>query len=219
MDTWIQRPAHAPARDQVKVKEQKVANARLIESTMQAASLFLLATVPFAAADIIGDGTRPYASQGACYDPTTHLAITRRLYFPTTASGARTHDSPRHDEPTYMHPFILGPVCAGRYQLGRECLGPGSLRGEKPRLVRKRSRRLRRMLPLRLELRPLTGDSSRWNLQLPRLKRGSLLRCNDALGHLRCGGGGVHGRRWLLLRAKRNVRWLLPLRPWLRSLG
>ena len=66
----------------MKVKEQKVANARLIESTMQAASLFLLATVPFAAADIIGDGTRKYASQGACYDPTTHLAITRRLYFP-----------------------------------------------------------------------------------------------------------------------------------------
>ena len=167
MDTWIQRPAHAPARDQVKVKEQKVANARLIESTMQAASLFLLATVPFAAADIIGDGTRPYASQGACYDPVTHAAVNPRLCDNSTASGARAHNSPRHDEPTYMHPFILGPVCAGRYQRGRERLDPGSLRGQKPRLVRKRPRRHRRLLPLRLELRPLAGDSSRWNLQLP----------------------------------------------------
>jgi len=40
---------------------------------MQAASLFLLASAPFAAADVVGDGTRKYASQGACYDPKTHI--------------------------------------------------------------------------------------------------------------------------------------------------
>jgi hypothetical protein len=48
-------------------------------ATMQAASLFLLASAPFAAADIVAggggnvDGSRKYASQGACMDATTGI--------------------------------------------------------------------------------------------------------------------------------------------------
>ena len=42
---------------------------------MHAAGLFLLATASFTAADVVGDGTRPYASQGACMDPTTQITV------------------------------------------------------------------------------------------------------------------------------------------------
>ena len=42
---------------------------------MHAAGLLLLAVAPFVAADIVGDGTRQYASQGACMDPTTQITV------------------------------------------------------------------------------------------------------------------------------------------------
>ena len=42
---------------------------------MPAAGLFLLATASFTAADVVGDGTRQYASQGACMDPTTQITV------------------------------------------------------------------------------------------------------------------------------------------------
>jgi len=38
---------------------------------MQAASLFLLAAAPFAAADVVGDGSRAWASHGSCKDKET----------------------------------------------------------------------------------------------------------------------------------------------------
>jgi len=56
---------------------------------MQAASLFLLASVPFAAADVVGDGTYKYASQGACYDPKTHIVHIRVLSFAVVGAAAR----------------------------------------------------------------------------------------------------------------------------------
>ena len=46
---------------------------------MQATSLFLLATVPLAAADVV-DSTRVYSSPGACYDTTTHMVSCQSPY-------------------------------------------------------------------------------------------------------------------------------------------
>ena len=59
-------------------------------ATMQAASLFLLASAPFAAADVVGDGTRKYASQGSCYDPKTHTVHISVLF--TASSSERQCD-------------------------------------------------------------------------------------------------------------------------------
>ena len=43
---------------------------------MQAASLFLLAAAPFAAADVVGDGSRAWASHGSCKDKETLIVHT-----------------------------------------------------------------------------------------------------------------------------------------------
>jgi len=54
---------------------------------MQAASLFLLATAPFAAADVV-DAARAYSSPGACYDMTTHTVTCQSSYSLGSATAA-----------------------------------------------------------------------------------------------------------------------------------
>ena len=56
------------------------------------AAIFFLATIPYAAADVV-DSDLIYSSQGACYDTVTHEAISSVL-FNGAARSATPHPAP-----------------------------------------------------------------------------------------------------------------------------
>ena len=121
-------------------------------ATMQAASLFLLASAPFAAADIVaGGGTEcrwqpeAYASQGACMDATTGIVACPHAAGSSSASP------------------LINTTC---------CQMPATPGLKSPTFTT-------RLLPLRLELRPLLETAAAGSLQLRRRERGKLQKCRD----------------------------------------
>ena len=154
---------------------------------MQAASLFLLASAPFAAADVVGDGTRKYASQGACYDKVTHIVHISVLF--TASSSERQCDE-------------AGAGAAARPGVGARRNGgapaPGRPRGPGP--ARRRGR-------LVLAARPALGrgavlgperrarlDSSPTRPRAARIAIAAPPPFVDPIFHIN--SGPMHGRRW-----------------------
>ena len=71
------------------------------------AAIFCLATIPYAAADVV-DSDRIYSSQGACYDTVTHEAISSVL-FNCAAAAPRRHAIGDTPPRTFrLHAFVLG---------------------------------------------------------------------------------------------------------------
>ena len=70
------------------------------------AAIFFLATIPYAAADVV-DSDNLRSSQGACYDTVTHEAISSVLFNGAAAPRRRAiGDTPPR---TFrLHAFVLG---------------------------------------------------------------------------------------------------------------
>ena len=71
------------------------------------AAIFFLATIPYAAADVV-DSDRIYSSQGACYDAVTHEAISSVLFNCAAAAPPRPARGDTPSRTGWVQAFELG---------------------------------------------------------------------------------------------------------------